>query len=154
MKIKTINASESYKALKDLKLSTIDENIMFDIWKIIKELRPIHETYQADIESLKQTLQDEKYDKMVERLSKARERENKVKNGEYSLTMEDKQDVIEINQYFEDFNKKGDAFFKELGEKEVDIDARAIKEDEMLKILKMNDKDFSFMEKLSWMFNN
>lgn len=153
MKIKTINASESYETLKDLKLSTIDENIMFDIWKDIKELRPIHETYKADIESLKQTLQDEKYDMMVARLSKARERENKVKNGEYSLTIEDKQDVIEINQYFEDFNKKGEAFFKELGEKEVEIDAHTIKEDEMLKILKLNDKDFNLMEKLAWVLS-
>ena len=46
VKIKTIDAVNAYEALKSLKLSTIDDDMMINIWRNIKMLRKISEEYK------------------------------------------------------------------------------------------------------------
>lgn len=152
VKIKTIHAVNAYEALKSLKLSTIDDDTMINIWRNIKVLRKISEEYKKDIEDSRNAINDDEFNNMQERLHFARIREEKVKNGEYTLTNEDRNDVGEINAYFAKYSAKVEKFNKEIDEKEVTLDIIKISDNDFLKVLKANDKDFSFMEQFEWMF--
>ena len=82
VKIKTIDAVNAYEALKSLKLSTIDDDTMINIWRNIKMLRKISEEYKKDIEDSRNAINDDEFNNMQQRLHFARIREEKVKNGE------------------------------------------------------------------------
>ena len=151
VKIKTVDAVNAYEALKSLKLSTIDDDMMINIWRNIKMLRKITKEYKKDIEDSRNVINDDEFDKMQNRLHIARIREEKVKNGEYTLTNEDRNDVNEINEYFAKYSAKVEKFNKEIDEKEVTLDIIKITDDDFLKVLKANDKDFSYMEQFEWM---
>ena len=152
VKIKTIDAVNAYEALKSIKLSTIDDDTMINIWRNIKMLRKISEEYKKDIEDSRNAINDDEFNNMQDRLHFARIREEKVKNGEYTLTNEDRNDVGEINAYFAKYSAKVEKFNKEIDEKEVTLDIIKISDNDFLKVLKANDKDFSFMEQFEWMF--
>lgn len=151
VKIKTVDAVNAYEALKSLKLSTIDDDMMINIWRNIKMLRKITEEYKKDIEDSRNVINDDEFDKMQNRLHIARIREEKVKNGEYTLTDEDRNDVNEINEYFAKYSAKVEKFNKEIDDKEVALDIIKITDNDFLKVLKANDKDFSYMEQFEWM---
>lgn len=151
VKIKTIDAVNAYEALKSLKLSTIDDDMMINIWRNIKMLRKISEEYKKDIEDSRNAINDDEFNKMQQRLHLARLREEKVKNGEYALTDEDRNDVSEINEYFAKYSMKVEKFNKEIDDKEVTLDIIKITDNDFLKVLKANDKDFSYMEQFEWM---
>lgn len=151
VKIKTIDAVNAYEALKSLKLSTIDDDMMINIWRNIKMLRKISEEYKKDIEDSRNAINDDEFNNMHQRLHLARIREEKVKNGEYTLTNEDRNDVSEINEYFAKYSAKVEKFNKEIDEKEVTLDIIKISDNDFLKALKANDKDFSYMEQFEWM---
>ena len=151
VKIKTVDAVNAYEALKSLKLSTIDDDMMINIWHNIKILRKITEEYKKDIEDSRNVINDDEFDKMQNRLHIARIREEKVKNGEYTLTDEDRNDVNEINEYFAKYSAKVEKFNKEIDDKEVSLDIIKITDIDFLKVLKANDKDFSYMEQFEWM---
>ena len=151
VKIKTIDAVNAYEALKSLKLSTIDDDMMIHIWRNIKTLRKISEEYKKDIEDSRNAINDDEFNNMHQRLHLARIREEKVKNGEYTLTNEDRNDVSEINEYFAKYSAKVEKFNKEIDEKEVTLDIIKISDNDFLKALKANDKDFSYMEQFEWM---
>ena len=151
VKIKTVDAVNAYEALKSLKLSTIDDDMMINIWRNIKMLRKITEEYKKDIEDSRNVINDDEFDKMQNRLHLARLREEKVKNGEYTLTNEDRNDVNEINEYFAKYSAKVEKFNKEIDNKEVALDIIKITDNDFLKVLKANDKDFSYMEQFEWM---
>ena len=151
VKIKTVDAVNTYEALKSLKLSTIDDDMMINIWRNIKMLRKITEEYKKDIEDSRNVINDDEFDKMQNRLHIARIREEKVKNGEYTLTDEDRNDVNEINEYFAKYSAKVEKFNKEIDDKEVALDIIKITDNDFLKVLKANDKDFSYMEQFEWM---
>ena len=151
VKIKTIDAVNAYEALKSLKLSTIDDDMMINIWRNIKMLRKISEEYKKDIEDSRNAINDDEFNNMHQRLHLARIREEKVKNGEYTLTNEDRNDVNEINEYFAKYSAKVEKFNKEIDEKEVTLDIIKITDNDFLKVLKANDKDFSYMEQFEWM---
>ena len=151
VKIKTIDAVNAYEALKSLKLSTIDDDMMINIWRNIKTLRKISEEYKKDIEDSRNAINDDEFNNMQHRLHLARIREEKVKNGEYTLTNEDRNDVSEINEYFAKYSAKVEKFNKEIDEKEVTLDIIKISDNDFLKALKANDKDFSYMEQFEWM---
>lgn len=151
VKIKTIDAVNAYEALKSLKLSTIDDDMMINIWRNIKMLRKISEEYKKDVEDSRNAINDDEFNNMQHRLHLARIREEKVKNGEYTLTNEDRNDVNEINEYFAKYSSKVEKFNKEIDEKEVTLDIIKITDNDFLKVLKANDKDFSYMEQFEWM---
>ena len=151
VKIKTVDAVNAYEALKSLKLSTIDDDMMINIWRNIKMLRKITEEYKKDIEDSRNVINDDEFDKMQNRVHIARIREEKVKNGEYTLTDEDRNDVNEINEYFAKYSAKVEKFNKEIDDKEVALDIIKITDNDFLKVLKANDKDFSYMEQFEWM---
>ncbi len=151
MKIKTIKAVEAYRTLKMLKVAGMSDEAMLAVWKNLKALRPVSETYDKDIEEVRATLQDAEFEKMQQRVKEAQEVERKVKGEARELTEAEKREIAEINSWFAAWNKKGQEYFKELAEKEVKVDIVEIDVEELLKAFKMSDHTFEEVEKLAWM---
>ena len=151
MKIKTIKAVEAYRTLKMLKVAGMSDEAMLAVWKNLKALRPISETYDKDIEEVRATLQDAEFENMQQRVKEAQEVERKVKEEARELTEAEKHEIAEINAWFAAWNKKGQEYFKELADKEVKVDIVEIDVEELLKAFKMSDKTFEEVEKLAWM---
>ena len=151
MKVKTIKAVEAYRALKTLKVAGMSDEAMLAVWKNLKALRPISETYDKDIEEVRATLQDEEFEKMQQRVKEAQELERKVKEEARDMNEAEKREIVEINTWFAAWNKKGEEYFKELAEKEVKVDVAEFEAEELLKAFKASDKTFEEVEKLSWL---
>ena len=151
MNIETIKAVEAYRALKTLKVAGMSDEAMLAVWKNLKALRPISETYDKDIEEVRASLQDAEFEKMQQRVKEVQEVERKVKEEARELTEAEKQEIVEINTWFAAWNKKGQEYFKELAEKEVKVDIVEIDVEELLKAFKMSDHTFEEVEKLAWM---
>ena len=151
MKVKTIKAVEAYRTLKMLKVAGMSAEAMLAVWKNLKALRPVSETYDKDIEEVRATLQDAEFEKMQQRVKEAQEVERKVKGEARELTEAEKREIAEINSWFAAWNKKGQEYFKELAEKEVKVDIVEIDVEELLKAFKMSDHTFEEVEKLAWM---
>lgn len=151
MKIKTITAVNAYKTIKEIKMTSLSEEVLVAVWNNLKALRPVSEEYDKDVECAKKSLEDDKYAEMMQRLQKATERENLVKAGKHEMTPEDNQDVKEINQWFAEFQMRGKKFFEGIDEKEVEVEISKLPENEILRALKDNGKSFEVMEGLSWM---
>ena len=151
MKIKTIKAVEAYRTLKMLKVGSMSDEAMLAVWKNLKALRPISETYDKDIEEVRATLQDEEFEKMQQRVREAQEVERRAKEEARDMTDAEKREIAEINAWFAAWNKKGEEYLKELAEKEVKVDIVEIDVEELLKAFKMSDHTFEEVEKLAWM---
>ena len=151
MKVKTIKAVGAYRALKALKVGSMSDEAMLAVWKNLKALRPISETYDKDIEEVRATLQDEEFEKMQQRVKEAQEVEQQAKKESRGMTEAEKREIAEINAWFAAWNKKGEEYLKELAEKDVKVDIVEIDVEELLKAFKMSDKTFEEVEKLAWM---
>jgi hypothetical protein len=151
MKVQTIKAVKAYKVLKELKVNSMSDDAMLIVWKNMKTLRPVAETYDKDVEETRNTLQDNTFRAMQTRLQKAQERDGKVKSEGYVLTSSDKKDVDEINVWFADWSKKGEKYLKALAEKEIEVEVKAIDASELLKAFKSSDKTFEAMAELEWL---
>ena len=151
MNIETIKAVEAYRALKALKVGSMSDEAMLAVWKNLKVLRPISETYDKDIEEVRATLQDEEFEKMQQRVREAQEVERRAKEEARDMTDAEKREIAEINGWFAAWNKKGQEYFKELAEKEVKVDIDSLDATELLKAFKGSDRTFEDAEKLDWL---
>lgn len=148
--MKTIDVVNTYNTLKGVKMTMLSEETLVSMWKNLKVMRPITEEYEKDVKAAKDSLEDDEYKKMSERLRVAVEREQKVKNGEYTLTSEEEQDVRELNTWFANYQAKGEKYFKDIAEAEVEVEISKLPEDEILKAFKENGKTFEDMENIMW----
>ena len=151
MKVKTIKAVEAYRALKALKVSGMNDDAMLAVWKNLKALRPISETYDKDIEEVRATLQDEEFEKMQQRVKEAQERELHAKEEARDMTAAEKREIAEINEWFAVWNKKGKEYFNSLSEKEVEVDIDSLDASELLKSFKSSDRTFEDVATLDWL---
>lgn len=151
MKVKTIKAVEAYRALKTLKVGGMSDDAMLAVWKNLKALRPVSETYDKDIEDVRATLQDEEFEKMQQRVKEAQEVECKVKEEDRDMTEAEKSEISEINAWFAAWNKKGEEYLKSLAEKEVEVKIDLLDTAELLKAFKGSDRTFEDAEKLDWL---
>ena len=85
-KIKTIEAVNAYKTLKGLKTSSLSEETMLAVWKNMKALRSIADTFDKDKEEAQDSLKDDKFEEMQDKLKTAQENERKMKNEGYTYT--------------------------------------------------------------------
>jgi len=153
MEIKTINAVEAYKILKSLKVNSLSDESAINVWRTVKLLRPIAEEYNKERDEVIETLKDDKFNDMQERLAKAQERDVKVKNGEYTLTKKDIKDIREVNEYYASFNSKLSKYFGEINNKLVDININKIPGEELIKVIKDEGKTFQDIETIDFLFD-
>ena len=153
MKIKTITAVNAYNILKAIKVASLSDSSAISIWKTIRQLRPIADDYEVQKDQVVKSMEDGEFEKMSERLTNAKTREQKVLNGEYKLTKKDEKDVEEINKYFNSFNSKLNKYFNELENKMIDIDVVKIPSDEIIRVLKGDDDTFQSLEAIDFLID-
>jgi hypothetical protein len=151
MKISTIKAVNAYKTLKDIKVSSMSDESMLSVWKNIKVLRPVSDEYDKSVEETRTTLMDDDFKKMQIRLQKVQDRERKVKSEGYVMTDADRKEIMDINAWFSEWNKKGEKYLKDLADKEIDVKAEKVEAGELLKAFKKSDKTFEAMTELEWL---
>lgn len=147
-KIKTIEAVNAYNTLKELKLNSMNDESMMNVWKSMKALRPVADTYNKDVEEAQTTLKDDKLEEMQKKLQQARENERKAKTEDYQYTEEDITLLNEVNDFFTAYKKKTEKYFQDLAEAEVEVEIEGIETSELLKALKTCEKNFESMETL------
>ena len=148
-KIKTIEAVKAYNTLKELKTSSMSDETMMNVWKDMKALRPVAETYNKDVEEAQNTLKDDKMEEMQGKLQKAQENERKAKSEDYQYTDEDITLLNEVNEYFTAYRQKTEKYFQELADTEVEVEIVEVEDTELLKALKSGEKNFETMETLA-----
>ena len=148
-KIKTIEAVNAYKTLKSFKTSSLSEETMLAVWKNMKALRSIADTFDKDKEEAQESLKDDKFEEMQGKLKTAQENERKMKEEGYTYTKEDTDLLQEVNAYFAGFSKKTMEYFNELADKEVEVEITEVEEAELLKAIKACEKSFDDMEMLA-----
>ena len=149
MEIKTITAVNAYNILKTIKVASLSDSSAISVWKTIRQLRPIADDYEVQKDQVVKSMKDGEFEKMSERLTNAKTREQKVLNGEYKLTKKDEKDVEEINKYFNSFNSKLNKYFNEFENKMIDIDVVKIPSDEIIRVLKDYDDTFQSLEAIN-----
>ena len=147
-KIKTIEAVNAYKTLKSLKSSSMSEEVLMSVWKDMKSLRAISDTYNQDVEEANNSLRDGQYEEMAQKAQKLNEKQSKEQKGEYSFSDEDLAEIKEVNKYFGDIKAKTDKYFHELDNKEVEVDIVEVAETELVKVVKACELSLSELEKL------
>lgn len=145
-KIKTIEAVNAYKTLKSLKASSLSEDEAMKVWKDMKALRAVSETYDKDIEEAQETLKDGKQDEMQRKLQQCQELEKKRNEEGYEFTKEDSDLFTEVNTYYIEQKQKTEKYFKELAEKEVEVEIEEVAEKELFKAAKDGGLKFADME--------
>ena len=153
MEIKTITAVNAYNILKTIKVASLSDSSAISVWKTIRQLRPIADDYEVQKDQVVKSMKDSEFEKMSERLTNAKTREQKVLNGEYKLTKKDEKDVEEINKYFNSFNSKLNKYFNELENKMIDIDVVKIPSDEIIRVLKDDDDTFQSLEAIDFLID-
>ena len=153
MEIKTITAVNAYNILKTIKVASLSDSSAISVWKTIRQLRPIADDYEVQKDQVVNSMKDSEFEKMSERLTNAKTREQKVLNGEYKLTKKDERDVEEINKYFNSFNSKLNQYFNEFENKMIDIDVVKIPSDEIIRVLKDDDDTFQSLEAIDFLID-
>ena len=153
MEIKTITAVNAYNILKTIKVASLSDSSAISVWKTIRQLRPIADDYEVQKDQVVKSMKDGEFEKMSERLTNAKTREQKVLNGEYKLTKKDEKDVDEINKYFNSFNIKLNKYFNEFENKMIDIDVVKIPSDEIIRVLKGDDDTFQSLEAIDFLID-
>lgn len=153
MEIKTITAVNAYNILKTIKVASLSDSSAISVWKTIRQLRPIADDYEVQKDQVVKSMKDGEFEKMSERLTNAKTREQKVLNGEYKLTKKDEKDIEEINKYFNSFNSKLNKYFNEFENKMIDIDVVKIPSDEIIRVLKGDDDTFQSLEAIDFLID-
>lgn len=147
-KIKTIEAVNAYKTLKGFKTSSLSEETMLAVWKNMKALRHVADTYDKDVEEAQESLKDDKFEEMQRKLQECQQLEQKHADEGYEYTKEDSAKFAEVNEYFFNQKQKTEKYFSDLANAEVEVDIEAVDEKELFKAAKDCGLKFADMESL------
>ena len=146
-KIKTIEAVAAYRTLKALKTSSMNDAAM-RVWKNMKALRHVADTYDKDVEEAQESLKDDKFEEMQLKLQECQQLEQKHANEGYEYTKDDSAKFAEVNEYFFNQKQKTEKYFSDLANAEVEVDIEAVEEKELFKAAKDCGLKFTDMESL------
>lgn len=147
-KIKTIEAVNAYKTLKGFKTSSLSEETMLAVWKNMKALRSIADTFDKDVEEAQESLKDDKFEEMQRKLQECQQLEQKHADEGYEYTKDDSAKFAEVNEYFFNQKQKTEKYFKELADKEIEVSIEEVDEKELFKAAKDCGLKFADMETL------
>ena len=133
--MKTIEAVRAYKAMKQAKLSKMEDADKMKFIKAMRVLRPISEEYDKDLEEGRKALQDDKFEEMQQKAQKHNEAmKNKSQDGLLSYS-----ELKELNDYFNAYEQSARKLVKELDEKEVNVSIGRLSESAFGKMAASND---------------
>ena len=147
-KIKTIEAVNAYKTLKGFKTSSLSEETMLAVWKNMKALRHVADTYDKDVEEAQESLKDDKFEEMQRKLQECQQLEQKHADEGYEYTKDDSAKFAEVNEYFFNQKQKTEKYFSDLANAEVEVAIEAVDEKELFKAAKDCGLKFADMETL------
>lgn len=147
-KIKTIEAVNAYKTLKGFKTSSLSEETMLAVWKNMKALRHVADTYDKDVEEAQESLKDDKFEEMQRKLQECQQLEQKHADEGYEYTKDDSAKFAEVNQYFFNQKQKTEKYFSDLANAEVEVSIEEVDEKELFKAAKDCGLKFADMETL------
>lgn len=147
-KIKTIEAVNAYKTLKGFKTSSLSEETMLAVWKNMKALRSIADTFDKDKEEAQESLKDDKFEEMQRKLQECQQLEQKHADEGYEYTKDDSAKFAEVNEYFYNQKQKTEKYFSDLANAEVEVSIEEVDEKELFKAAKDCGLKFADMESL------
>jgi hypothetical protein len=147
-KIKTFEAVAVYKTLKALKTSSMSDDAAMRVWKNMKALRQVADTYDNDVEEAQQSLKDDKFEEMQCKLQECQQLEQKHANEGYEYTKDDSAKFAEVNEYFFNQKQKTEKYFSDLANAEVEVAIEEVEEKEIFKAAKDCGLKFADMESL------
>ena len=147
-KIKTIEAVNAYKTLKGFKTSSLSEETMLAVWKNMKALRHVADTYDKDVEEAQESLKDDKFEEMQRKLQECQQLEQKHADEGYEYTKDDSAKFAEVNEYFFNQKQKTEKYFSDLANAEVEVAIETVDEKELFKAAKDCGLKFADMETL------
>lgn len=121
--LKTESAVMAYSILNTAKLRGIENNIKFELVKIVCKLKPVATAFEAFREDVQTRLRSENFDEMQQ---KAQEWQKQEQEGNVTLSEEER---IAINKFFNEYANNVNACIKEEAEKNVDVDFNLLSED-------------------------
>lgn len=147
-KIKTIEAVAAYRTLKALKTSSMSDDAAMRVWKNMKALRHVADTYDKDVEEAQESLKDDKFEEMQRKLQECQQLEQKHADEGYEYTKDDSAKFAEVNEYFFNQKQKTEKYFKELADKEEEVAIEEVDAKELFKAAKDCGLKFADMETL------
>ena len=147
-KIKTIEAVNAYKTLKGFKTSSLSEETMLAVWKNMKALRHVADTYDKDVEEAQESMKDDKFEEMQRKLQECQQLEQKHSDEGYEYTKDDSAKFAEVNEYFFNQKQKTEKYFSDLANAEVEVAIEDVDEKELFKAAKDCGLKFADMESL------
>jgi aspartate/methionine/tyrosine aminotransferase len=100
MKIKTIDAVNAYKEIKDLKVNSLGDEAALAVWRTLKSMRPVADEYNKSVEDVYKSLQDKEYISMTERAQTYNTTLAKCEEENKPITKDMLSEVKVINDFF------------------------------------------------------
>ena len=135
-KIKTIEAVAAYKTMKALKTSSMSDDAAMRVWKNMKALRHVADTYDKDVEEAQESLKDDKFEEMQRKLQECQQLEQKHADDDYEYTKDDSAKFAEVNEYFFNQKQKTEKYFSDLANAKVEVAIEDVDEKELFKAAK------------------
>lgn len=148
MKLTLKNCAVLFGALKGVKMTAIPDSILIPFWNNLEALRPFDEQRTKSIEEAQAMMrEDSSLAELDQRINKAKEREELVAKGEYTMTEEDIKDVQEVQKWYDEVTGKLSKLIAEVDSKEVEVELYKVPLSELLQMFKSSDKT---MDELSY----
>lgn len=144
--VKVSAVISAYKVLGDAKYQKLEDSDKVKLWKISRQLKPVATQFEEDKKDATEKLIPEGF---AENYVKAREYEQKKKEGVESLPMTEEQFLAFVKE-LNSFNKLLDDALKELIEKEIELDYEPLSEEAFGNLMASNDWTLGQMDAIEW----
>ena len=130
------------------KVTILGDDAAMRVWKNMKALRHVADTYDKDVEEAQESLKDDKFEEMQRKLQECQQLEQKHSDESYEYTKDDSAKFAEVNQYFFNQKQKTEKYFSDLANAEVEVSIEEVDEKELFKAAKDCGLKFADMENL------
>lgn len=136
--MKTKLISEGYAVLKDAKISKLESKDQFRVIKALRVLKPISETYNADIQDLEKKVTSCTAEELKENREKAQKHSEAIQNNSTEGLLSTKE-IVDLNAFFQKVDKEMKALHKELDEENVELSYEKLSEESYIKLTECNE---------------
>lgn len=133
--MKTKEIAVAYTLLKGAKLSKMEDEDKFKVIKAMRVMRPIAEKFDKDEKEAADKLKDEKHGEMSEKANQ----HNEALLSKQVDKLLPASELVTLNMYFNDYQKKLNECLKPLQEEEVPAEFDKLTEEAFKKLLASND---------------
>lgn len=136
--MKKKEAIELYKVLNGCKLTGMASSSKMIVLNNLRKLRPISETYEADIKDAIEKFKPEGFDELVK---KAREHNDSVSTGGKSIMSAE--ELKEVSSAIESYNKEVNDFIEKIINEDSGVEMEKLDTSNLEKLLDANDIEAS-----------